>query len=78
MAAAPADDGHTTGCPIWRRTFAQQRQPSSRSPAPAMTVARTECWCAAALLVTDPQPGNYVTRQSVGSVSIERSISSIR
>eukprot|EP00966_Prymnesium_polylepis_P304899 7044341-Prymnesium_polylepis.1 len=42
MAAAPADDGRTTDLSIWHRTTAQH--PSlSRSPAPVMTVARTEC-----------------------------------
>eukprot|EP00966_Prymnesium_polylepis_P299865 6929703-Prymnesium_polylepis.1 len=39
-AAAPADDGRTTDGPIRRRTFAQ-RQPSSRSPAPARPVRRS-------------------------------------
>eukprot|EP00966_Prymnesium_polylepis_P282949 6537828-Prymnesium_polylepis.1 len=38
-AAEPADDGRTTELPIWHRMFAQ-RQPLSRSSAPAMPVAR--------------------------------------
>eukprot|EP00966_Prymnesium_polylepis_P073708 1710899-Prymnesium_polylepis.1 len=72
MAEAPPDDGRTTDLPIWHRTFVQH-QPLSRSPAPAMPVARTErCHVA----VHRSSARKVRTRQPVDSSSIEGSISS--